>query len=156
MWHAEPVTEPDDPTPARVYEGDGIAVEWRSERCIHTANCLRALPDVFDTDARPWIDVSGADPAAIATAVRRCPTGALRYSGPNLPDDGTGEDPTVTVEAQPGGPLFVRGPVTITDYEDTPLTTESRVALCRCGSSANKPFCDNTHRDIGWHERGDG
>ena len=75
--------------PTRTYEGSGITVEWRADRCIHTALCLRALPSVFDTSAQPWVDVDGADPGAIAEAVRQCPTGALRYSGEGLPaDDG--------------------------------------------------------------------
>jgi uncharacterized Fe-S cluster protein YjdI len=137
--------------PDRVYEGEDITVEWRADRCIHTANCLRALPAVFDTSARPWIDVGGAPPEAVAEAVRACPTGALRYSGAGLePDDGGA---TVSIEAQPDGPLFVRGPVTVTDHEDVVLTSEPRLALCRCGASENKPYCDNSHRHIAWHER---
>ena len=144
---------PQTTAPTRVYEGDGITVEWRADRCIHTANCLNELPDVFDTSARPWIDVTKADPGAIVDAVRACPTGALRYSSDALPpDDGTDEG--VMIEAQPNGPLFVRGPVRVTDHEDLPITNEPRMALCRCGSSENKPFCDNTHKKIAWQEAG--
>ena len=139
--------------PTRTYDGAGITVEWRAERCIHTANCLRALPDVFDTSARPWIDVSQAEADAIAAAVRTCPSGALRYRGDDLPpDDGAGEP--VTIDAQPNGPLFVRGPVLVTDHKDEPIVEEPRLALCRCGGSENKPFCDNTHSRIGWQESG--
>ncbi|MEL7210586.1 MAG: (4Fe-4S)-binding protein [Actinomycetota bacterium] len=151
----------DDPTaagvprttaPDRVYEADGIAVEWRASRCIHTANCLRSLPSVFDTSARPWIDVSGATPEQIAEAVRTCPTGALRYEGEGLPPDDGGTE--VAIDAQPDGPLYVRGPVTVTDHEDRPLTAEPRLALCRCGASENKPYCDNSHKHVGWTEGG--
>jgi uncharacterized Fe-S cluster protein YjdI/CDGSH-type Zn-finger protein len=137
--------------PTRKYEGDGITVEWRADRCIHTANCLRALPSVFDTSARPWIDVTGADAEAIADAARQCPTGALRYTGDGLPpDDGDGEP--VSIEPQPDGPLYVTGSVSITDANDEPIADEPRVALCRCGASENKPFCDNTHKKLGWQE----
>lgn len=136
--------------PTRVYEGAGITVEWRAERCIHTARCLQALPAVFDTSARPWIDVDGADPSETARAVQQCPTGALRYTGAGLPPDEG--DTQVSIEARPDGPLYVRGPVRVTDHEDEPITEEPRMALCRCGASENKPFCDNTHEEINWHE----
>lgn len=72
---------------ARGYETDEIRVLWDATRCIHTAICLRTLPDVFDVDARPWIDVTGADAEAIAATVRKCPTGALRYDGPGVGAD---------------------------------------------------------------------
>ena len=143
--------------PTRSYVAAGITVEWRADRCIHTARCLQALPSVFDTAARPWVNVDGADPPSVAAAVRQCPTGALRYSGDGLPpDDGRTDasDEPVTIEAQPAGPLFVRGPTTVTDHEDSTITVEPRIALCRCGASENKPFCDNSHREVGWREGG--
>lgn len=141
--------------PTRVYEGPGVTVQWRADRCIHTGLCLRALPQVFDTSARPWVDIDEADPAAIADAVRQCPSGALRYSGEGLPPDDGGTasaDSRVSIEAQPDGPLYVRGPVRVTDHEDQPLTEEPRMALCRCGASENKPYCDNSHKEIHWKE----
>jgi uncharacterized Fe-S cluster protein YjdI len=63
----------------RTYETDAIRVHWDSARCIHTGVCLRTLPQVFDTSRRPWVDIEAADADAIADAVERCPTGALRY-----------------------------------------------------------------------------
>jgi uncharacterized Fe-S cluster protein YjdI/CDGSH-type Zn-finger protein len=138
--------------PDRTYEAEGITVEWRAARCIHTTHCLQSLPSVFDTSARPWVRLGGADPEAVAAAVRRCPTGALRYSGPDLPPDDGGT--AVSIDAQPDGPLYVRGPVTVTDHDDQLITEEPRMALCRCGASENKPYCDNSHRQIGWKEGG--
>src|SRR6476646_2619821 len=63
----------------RTYQTDAIRVHWDSSRCIHTGICLRCLPAVFDTSARPWVDLSAADADAVADAVGHCPTGALRY-----------------------------------------------------------------------------
>jgi uncharacterized Fe-S cluster protein YjdI len=111
--------------PTREYEGNGLRVIWDASRCIHVANCLRALPEVFDVEARPWVDIEGADPDQIATAVRTCPTGALRYQGSR---EGEFEEPA----------------------EEPTALEENRVALCRCGASENKPFCDNSHRLIGF------
>ena len=137
--------------PTRTYTTDALTVEWRAERCIHTGHCLAALPEVFDNTARPWMDLEGADTFAVAEAVRRCPTGALRYSGEDLPPD-DGADHPVSIEAQRNGPLYVRGAVEVTDHEDRPITAEPRVALCRCGNTENAPFCDNGHQRMGWQE----
>jgi uncharacterized Fe-S cluster protein YjdI len=138
---------PRTPGPTRAYENDRIRVLWDAGRCIHVGRCLRALPSVFDVRARPWIDLDGASAEEVAAAVRTCPTGALRYQGlGDLPDEVP--DEPVSVEVRPNGPLYVRGRVRITRPGGEVLTDELRVALCRCGASQNKPFCDNSHRLI--------
>lgn len=49
------------------------------------------------------------------------------------------------------GPLLVRGPFVLYDQEGNEIEVRRRtVALCRCGRSARKPFCDGTHRTVGW------
>lgn len=49
------------------------------------------------------------------------------------------------------GPLLVRGPFTITDQSGNEIEVHQRtVALCRCGRSARKPFCDGTHKATGF------
>jgi Iron-binding zinc finger CDGSH type len=58
-------------------------------------------------------------------------------------------DETV-VDPRPDGPLFVRGRLRIVGDEGGVIREDTRVALCRCGGSANKPFCDGTHRRIGF------
>jgi uncharacterized Fe-S cluster protein YjdI len=135
--------------PTRTYESDRIRVLWDAGRCIHVGRCLRALPSVFDVQARPWVDLDGAPAEEVAAAVRTCPTGALRYQGlGDLP--GEAPDEPVSVEVRPNGPLYVRGRVRITRPGGEVVTDEFRVALCRCGASQNKPFCDNSHRLIGF------
>jgi CDGSH-type Zn-finger protein len=55
----------------------------------------------------------------------------------------------VRIRCRANGPLVVEGPVTIVDHEGNAFTISSEkpnVALCRCGQSANKPFCDGAHR----------
>ena len=135
--------------PTRIYQDERIRVSWDPSLCIHTAICLRRLPAVFDVKARPWIDVSGADAAAIADTVRACPTSALRYEGSAVKPESP--DMPSSVEIRPNGPLYVRGQVTITapGGESRMLT---RAALCRCGASENKPYCDNSHRAIGFRD----
>jgi CDGSH-type Zn-finger protein len=58
----------------------------------------------------------------------------------------------VTIQVRENGPYKVTGPVTIVDAEgaEFELPAGSAVALCRCGQSSNKPFCDATHRKLEW------
>lgn len=56
-----------------------------------------------------------------------------------------------TITPAPNGPLLVKGPVTLVDSEGTEFKVSTpTVALCRCGGSANKPFCDGSHVKIGF------
>ena len=72
------------------------------------------------------------------------------------------DDPTIT--SKPGGPLMVTGGVPLVRKADAqsehgepltwktsePLTDRGTYALCRCGASANKPFCDGSHGAAGF------
>ena len=48
------------------------------------------------------------------------------------------------------GPLIVNGEVELTDSEGNSYPAQKRMALCRCGASTDKPFCDGTHSKIGF------
>lgn len=58
----------------------------------------------------------------------------------------------VTIVVRENGPLKVTGPITLLDAEgrEFQLPPGSAVALCRCGNSANKPFCDASHKRVEW------
>lgn len=59
------------------------------------------------------------------------------------------DSPTIT--PYPDGPLLVRGDVELQTTEGEPIAPHRRtVALCRCGLSALKPFCDGTHKATGF------
>lgn len=133
----------------REYRNERIAVYWSPQYCIHTGNCLNAQPAVFDAARRPWVDVDAATADEVAAAVMTCPTGALTFE---RLDDGPQEPVStgVTVQPRTNGPLFVRGSVTIINARGDVVREGTRMALCRCGGSANKPFCDNTHRSNGF------
>lgn len=128
----------------RSYESESIVVIWNSELCIHTAKCLKALPEVFDNKARPWVNVEAADADAIARAVESCPTAALTYE---RRDGAPGEVPdgVTTVVPRPNGPLLVRGSLEVQDVAGDVFLVSPRAALCRCGASQNQPFCDRSH-----------
>ncbi|MCH7481095.1 MAG: (4Fe-4S)-binding protein, partial [Chloroflexi bacterium] len=58
---------------SRDYTGKDIRVSYDIRRCIHAAECVRGLPEVFDTRKRPWIEVDNADSDRVAEVVIRCP-----------------------------------------------------------------------------------
>ena len=51
-----------------------------------------------------------------------------------------------------GGPIYVRGGIPIASLDGTPYEVRNRVALCRCGASQNKPFCDGSHVDAAFRD----
>ena len=106
------------------------------------------MPEVFVPDARPWVRLEGADADQVAEAVRSCPTGALHY---RRLDGGPQEGPEeLRVVPRPNGPLFLRGSIRIESPDGELIREDTRVALCRCGGSKNKPFCDGSHRTNGF------
>lgn len=70
------MTNPDD----RDYSNEIIVVHWRPERCTHCKTCVTEMPQVFNADARPWVNLAGAKSVDIACQCDRCPSGALSWS----------------------------------------------------------------------------
>ena len=136
-------------TKVRTYPTDDLIVEYDAARCIHVKECVKGLPTVFDPDRRPWVDPSLASPEAVEDVIRRCPTGALHYRRK------TGESeapaPTNEVRMAADGPLYIQGRLEIQTAEGE-TAHETRVALCRCGASTNKPYCDNSHAEAGFRD----
>ena len=125
----------------RHYADEEIDITYDSRRCIHVAECIRGLPAVFNTSRRPWILPTGAGADAIAAVVAKCPTGALHFTR----RDGGVAEPTTednTIVPMPAGPLYVRGRVQLRSADGSVIVEDTRLALCRCGRSHNKPFCD--------------
>jgi len=139
-------------TPAKLhrYPGAAITVSYDATRCIHSGECTRGLPAVFDSRARPWINADGADADAIAAAVERCPSGALHVER----QDGVAESPPATNTATPtvDGPTYLRGELALMSADGSVALRDTRMALCRCGTSQNKPFCDRSHRNAGFRD----
>jgi CDGSH-type Zn-finger protein/uncharacterized Fe-S cluster protein YjdI len=138
---------------AREYAGKTIVIRYDAQRCIHAQECVRGAPTVFVPGAKPWIAPDNASAEHLANVVARCPTGALSAS---TPDGGPLEPaPERNLAAiQPRGPIYVRGRVTFPGGEHASLVEYTRVALCRCGASQNKPFCDGSHDKTGFADPG--
>jgi uncharacterized Fe-S cluster protein YjdI len=123
-------------------------VYWEPRLCIHTANCLNGLPQVFNSRRRPWVKVDAAEAEQIARVVLTCPTGALRFERLDGGEQEAPPEPAV-IEAQPNGPLYLRGRLRVVDQSGASRLM-TRCALCRCGKSWNKPYCDGSHKMAGF------
>ena len=55
-----------------------------------------------------------------------------------------------TIQVLPKGPYIVAGKVTLLDASGAKIEAGEKIALCRCGASTNKPFCDGTHSKVGF------
>jgi uncharacterized Fe-S cluster protein YjdI len=135
----------------KAYEADGIVVKFDGRRCIHAAECVHRLPEVFDANRRPWILPQAASPDDLAQVVEQCPSGALTYE---RTDGGASEvvPEAPVMRIAKDGPLYVQGRCTLSDHGGNPVETGPRAALCRCGASKNKPFCDNSHVEAGFSD----
>lgn len=135
------------------YSGKNVVVTYEERRCIHAAECVRGLPTAFDTGRKPWVDADAASAEAIAKVIERCPTGALQY---DRRDGGAQEAPSPknTIRVAADGPLYLRGDVKVTAANGEQVVHDKRVALCRCGKSAHKPFCDGSHTKAGFKDAG--
>ena len=134
------------------YSNGDLTVIWQPHMCIHSEKCAKGLPEVFDPKARPWINPDKATTDNIKTQIDKCPSGALSY---RVDRKGTNDAPVAVTESSqtevqviPGGPLIVLGTVTVKRKDGSSEIKENRCALCRCGASSNKPYCDGTHKTI--------
>lgn len=138
------------------YTNGEITVVWKPALCIHSRKCWTGLPAVFDPRVKPWVKMEGAATDAIIAQVDICPSGALSYYRNTGQNDTGAEQPAagtaVKVEVSKNGPYLVHGEITLKDKHGVETTRTKVTALCRCGRSANKPFCDGTHRTCGFKD----
>ena len=129
------------------YEGEEITVKYDVNRCIHAANCVNGLPEVFNPERKPWIDADKAPGDEIADVIETCPTGALQYEMKS--SDRTETAPSKNrILMETDGPIYMFGDIEVQDHEGNIVLEDTRFAFCRCGASGNKPACDNSHKKI--------
>jgi hypothetical protein len=123
---------------------------------MHSENCVRNLPGVFDQNKKPWIDIKGASSEEIIKAIDRCPSGALSYKKKGGEKETKAEagvetmtEAVTQIKVVRDGPLMVRGNCTLIDEDGKATPQDKPFALCRCGRSKNKPYCDGSHRSAG-------
>ena len=134
------------------YDGEQVEVTWDGRLCIHIGECGRASNELFVGGRDPWCQPDQVTADIARDVVLRCPTGALTFRSKSDDVEETAPDAN-TVHVSNNGPLYVTGDLKIEGAPDDMPGVRYRAALCRCGKSANKPFCDGAHED-GFIDRG--
>ncbi len=130
------------------YTNGEATIVWKPGICIHSEKCWRGLSSVFNPKSKPWIDPNGAPTDHIIAQVKQCPSGALStYMNDEGPMKTTDSEAT-RIELVPNGPAIVKGNCEIVLNNGTTKTVKGNAALCRCGASSNKPFCDGSHSKV--------
>jgi len=135
------------------YSNGEVTIVWKPAICIHSTICWKqatGLPEVFNPAERPWIKPEAADTGTIISQVKKCPSGALSFF---MNDESPAVEEVTAesiVEVMPNGPLLVYGNITIRDKDGNEAKKNKVTAFCRCGGSGNKPYCDGSHKKIGF------
>lgn len=133
----------------RFVTGEKIDVGFDGKRCIHSRNCVLGNPHVFVPNAPgEWIHPEGGSVEEIVMIAENCPSGAITY---RRHDGGPQEAAPVVnlVRLRENGPLAFHAEL------DVDGDVSFRATLCRCGASANKPYCDGSHTKAGFTATGE-
>jgi len=132
------------------YPAERITIHDNRSICAHAGYCSDGLGTVFKYKAEPWIDPDGGAVEAIVETIRKCPSGALRYTLDGVEGGDQQRAPAIT--ATKDGPYAVVGGVQLPGQSRAQGASTEHYTLCRCGASKNKPFCDGTHWSIGFKD----
>jgi len=133
-----------------VVRTESVELIFDGQRCIHARHCVLSRPDVFVPNVQgAWLHPELATAAEIAELAHDCPSGAIQY---RRLDGGPEETaPKVNlVSIRENGPLAFHAELKIQGQPDA-----FRATLCRCGASANKPYCDGSHHTAGFQASGE-
>lgn len=130
------------------YTNGEITIVWKPGVCIHSTLCWKGLGEVFNPTQRPWVNMDAATTTAIIEQVNKCPSGALSYVMNNELKKETTYNEETTIEVSKNGPYIVKGKLKLNTPNGETHELNNTIALCRCGASANKPFCDGSHRKV--------
>jgi hypothetical protein len=99
---------------------------------------------VYNPKETPWLKIENATTEELKAQIMKCPSGALSYSM-NDEENKESESLETKVEVLQNGPLLVYGTLKVTDKDGNVEVKDKTTAFCRCGQSANKPYCDGSH-----------
>jgi len=98
----------------------------------------------------PWIDPDAAPAEETIRTIRRCPSGALSYREGGEVQRAFHDTPRILISRD--GPYVVQGGIELHDVAWGEGASREHYALCRCGASRNKPFCDGSHWYVGFKD----
>jgi CDGSH-type Zn-finger protein len=129
------------------WEGDGVVLYDDLSLCTHAGFCTNLRTTVWT------LAEEAGDPDArqeFVETVHRCPSGRLAFADAADPDALVEPDLEPSIGVEPDASYWVRGGIPVVSEDGAPYEVRNRQTLCRCGRSANKPFCDGTHRPAGF------
>ena len=138
---------------SKLYRKDDFEVAWHPDKCIHSKICWTNMRAVFDPFRRPWVVLENGEKEAIKKQVMACPSGALQWAETSIntaEEANTAATELPYIEPSANGPLLVKGTFMLVGPDGRREVKTETTALCRCGASNNKPFCDGTHRKTGF------
>ena len=138
------------------YTNGTVTIVWKPDVCIHSTICWKGaagLHEVFNPAERPWIKPEGAPTEKIVAQVKKCPSGALSFYMNAEADKIDHVEAESIVEVVPNGPLLIYGNITIKDKDGSETKKNNVTAMCRCGQSGNKPYCDGTHKKVDFKDQ---
>ena len=133
-------------------KGREVTITFDGARCVHSRNCVLSHPEVFDPNVQgDEIFPDAADAEAVLRIGLNCPSGAIRVAR----NDGssTSDAPPLvnTLRLRENGPLAFEAALIVAGV----VQASPRATLCRCGASANKPYCDGSHVAAGFVASGE-
>jgi CDGSH-type Zn-finger protein len=134
---------------ADVFENteDGAVITDDLSLCSKAGYCRDRFTGVWQMLGDPDPDVR----ARMARMVEFCPSGRLAWAdAEDEPEHEPEYEPEIGVFRN--GPLFVRGGIPVVGADGRPYEVRNRQVLCRCGFSQNKPFCDGSHKLVGFRD----
>jgi CDGSH-type Zn-finger protein len=133
---------------ARVIKGRGVVMTDDLSLCSHAGHCADRFTGVWDMIR------TTSDPAVRARLehmVELCPSGRLAHA-PAVDADPVEPPFEPSIAVIEDGPIWVRGGIPVESSDGTTYEVRNRITLCRCGHSNNKPFCDGSHKDVGFRD----
>jgi len=106
---------------------------------------------VYKPNDKPWINADNASTDELKAQIAKCPSGALSYYM-NGEDNQEALATETKVEVMENGPLLVYGTIEVKDKDGNTEVKNKTTAFCRCGASANKPYCDGSHVKIDFRD----
>ena len=130
------------------HQGDGFAMSDDKSLCWHAGFCVREQGHAWELVGKVADDEQREQ---VKGMIQACPSSRLQY---HEPADAAAQEPELPAQIAvlDDGPLYAQGGIPLQGADGEAYETLNRFSLCRCGASANKPYCDGAHIKIGFND----
>jgi CDGSH-type Zn-finger protein/uncharacterized Fe-S cluster protein YjdI len=135
-----------------VVRGKEVTITFDGTRCVHSRNCVLSHPEVFVPNVKgEWIYPDAARADVVLALGVNCPSGAIRVARNDGSESSDAAPMVNLLRIRENGPLAFEAPLLMRGVAEP----GPRATLCRCGASANKPYCDGSHSAAGFTATGE-